>query len=259
MTRTSQVKIKRWNRAALRQGIHISGPAAKLKTRGIFITLEGIDGTGKSTQFRRLVDDLRKSGYQVCATREPGGTRVGEQIRRILLARGGPAGRGTPTPLTELTLMYAARAQHLEEVVRPALERGEVVISDRFNDASIAYQGSGRKLGPRLVKALDRLICGSTQPDLTLLLDLEPRVALKRALGREARRNSRRGRFEAEGIEFQERVRSGYLAIAQREPRRVRVVRADRPAADVAREIRRLVDALLDRSGKLKPRLSRAR
>lgn len=230
-----------------------------MKTRGIFITLEGIDGTGKSTQFRRLVDDLRKSGYRVCATREPGGTRVGERIRGILLAGGGPAGHGSPSPLTELMLMYAARAQHLDEVVRPALERGEVVISDRFNDASLAYQGCGRKLGSRLVRALDRLICGSTQPDLTVLLDLEPRVALKRALEREARRNSRRGRFEAEGIEFQERVRSGYLAIAQREPRRVRVVRADRPAAEVAREIRRLVDAFLDRRGKLKRRPSRTR
>ena len=214
-----------------------------MEHRGIFITLEGIDGTGKSTQTRRLVNYLRKSGYRVCATREPGGTKVGEQIRRLLLA---PRTR-KPTPLAELTLMYAARAQHLEEVVRPALERGEIVVSDRFNDASVAYQGYGRGLSLGLVRAFDRSICGSTQPDLTLVLDLEPKAALRRALGREARRKSRRGRFEAEGVEFQDRVREGYLALARREPRRVRLVRADHAVAEVAREVRDLVDRFLNR------------
>ncbi len=214
-----------------------------MEHRGIFITLEGIDGTGKSTQTRRLVNYLRRSGYRVCATREPGGTPVGEQIRGILLA----SRSRKPTPLAELTLMYAARAQHLAEVVRPALKRGEIVVSDRFNDASIAYQGHGRGLSLGLVRAFDRLICGSTQPDLTLVLDLEPRPALRRALGREARHKSRRGRFEAEGLEFQERVRRGYLALARREPRRVRLVRADRTVAEVARAVRDMVDRFLNR------------
>lgn len=222
-----------------------------LKPLGTFITLEGIDGTGKSTQFRRLVSHLRRCGYQVRATREPGGTAVGEQIRRILLRASGHGGHrsrlATPTPLAELTLMYAARAQHLEEVVRPALARGELVVSDRFNDASFAYQGSGRGLGTEEVEVLDRMICGRTQPELTLLFDLDPRAALRRARGRDAERRQRHSRFEAEGIRFQERVRKGYRAIARREPGRVRVIRADRPPDEVAREVREVIEAFLRR------------
>lgn len=224
------------------------------RRQGIFITLEGTDGTGKSTQLRALVRRLKRSGHRVVATREPGGTRIGERIRSILLGVSKGGGRasgagsihsGSPAPLAELALMYAARAQHLAEVVRPALERGEIVVSDRYNDASIAYQGYGRRLGPRLVKALDRLVCGHTQPDLTLIFDLDPGRALARARGREVRRGSRRGRFEGEGLEFQARVRRGYLAIARAEPRRVRVIRADRPAAEVAHEVAGLVYGFL--------------
>ena len=237
-----------------------------MKPRGPFITLEGIDGTGKSTQLHMLVERLRKSGYRVCATREPGGTRIGEQVRRILLRdllvnstkanstkRGATgvkdhaAGGRALSPLAELALMYAARAQHLEEVVRPALARGEIVVSDRFNDASVAYQGYGRKLGPKLVRAFDRIICGRTQPDLTLVLDVEPRLALERAARRENRRHSRGSRFEAEGVKFHERVRVGYLEIARKEPQRVRVIRADRPVVEVAREIASTVDRFLGR------------
>jgi dTMP kinase len=214
-----------------------------VKRRGIFITLEGLDGTGKSTQFRLLVKHLRAQGFPVVATREPGGTRVGEQARRILLA----SRTRKLAPLAELALIYAARAQHLEEVVRPALAQGRVVVSDRFNDASFAYQGYGRKLGARTVRAFDRVVCGHTQPDLTIVLDLNPRLALQRAQGREVRRNSIRGRFEAAGLRFHTRVRAGYLAIARQEPRRVKVVRADRPIAAVQAEIRTLVDALLAR------------
>ena len=212
--------------------------------RGLFITLEGMDGSGKTTQFRSLVKYLKRSGYPVRATREPGGTRVGEEIRQVLLMERG----GRPdklVALTELTLMYAARAQHLEEVVRPALVRGQLVVSDRFNDASVAYQGYGRQLGAPLVRALDRIICGRTQSDLTLVLDLPPRLALERARGREARRRSKRGRFEAQSLRFHERVRAGYLAIARREPRRVKVVQADLPVKEVQEQIRRLVDSSL--------------
>lgn len=213
-----------------------------MKNRGIFITLEGIDGTGKSTQMRRLVKYLRTRGVRVVATREPGGTRVGEQIRAILLA----SRTARLAPYAELALMYAARAQHLEEVVRPALARGALVVSDRFNDASLAYQGHGRRLGEATVRALDRIVCGATQPHLTLLLDLDPGVALARAQGREVRRNSAHSRFEGQGLEFHERVRAGYLAIARREPRRVKVVSADRPVAEVQAEICRIVDRFLD-------------
>ena len=218
-------------------------PNHTLKRRGIFITLEGIDGTGKSTQVRLLVKHLRARGYPVVVTREPGGTRVGEQARGIVLA----SRTGNLAPLAELALMYAARAQHLEEVVRPALARGDVVVSDRFNDASFAYQGYGRKLGVSTVRAFDHVVCGTTQPDLTIVLDLSPRVALQRAQGREVRRNSVRGRFEAAGLRFHERVRAGYRAIARQEPRRVKIVRADRPVVEVQAEIRKLVDALLAR------------
>ncbi len=225
--------------------------------RGLFITLEGMDGSGKTTQHGLLVKYLRQRGLAVRETREPGGTRVGEEIRRILLADHG----GRPdkldkldelAPLTELTLMYAARAQHLEEVVWPALARGELVLSDRFNDASMAYQGYGRQLGASAVRALDQTICGRTQPDLTLVLDLPARLALERARGRETRRRSKHGRFEAQSLRFHERVRAGYLAIARRDPRRVKVVKADQPVAEVARQIRRVVDSFL-KSSRRKP------
>src|ERR1035438_3445034 len=132
---------------------------------GLFITFEGIDGTGKSTQLSRAVRYIQKCGHQVLVTREPGGTRTGERIRDILLA----SKNGKLAPLTELTLMYAARAQRLEEQVRPALSRGDVVVSDRYNTASFAYQGYGRGLGAATVRAFDRVICGTTQPDLTII------------------------------------------------------------------------------------------
>ena len=221
-----------------------------MKSPGLFITLEGIDGSGKSTHQRLLVDHLRALGYRVCATREPGGTAMGEQIRRLffLPSRGQRSRRSSKRhPLTELALLYAARAQHLDEVIRPALARGEVVISDRFNDASRAYQGYGRKLGIRTVESLDRIICGRTQPDLTILLDVDPRTAFTRVRGRAARRNSRIGIFEAQGLNFQSLVRAGYLAIARRDPRRVKVVHASGPAAQVQAKIRRLVERLLPR------------
>ena len=213
-----------------------------MKKRGIFITLEGIDGTGKSTQMRLLVKYLRACGHRVVVTREPGGTKMGEQIRAILLA----SQTGRVAPLAELALIYAVRAQHLEEVVRPALARGQLVVSDRFNDASLAYQGHGRGLGEATVRAFDRIVCGKIQPQLTLLLDLDPRVALARAQGREMRRNSAHSRFETQGLKFHQRVRAGYLAIARREPRRVQVVSAGRPVAEVQMEIRRIVDRFLD-------------
>jgi dTMP kinase len=219
-----------------------------LKRRGLFITLEGIDGTGKSTQHRLLVHYLRSQGRKVISTREPGGTAVGERVRNLLLA----SRTGEIAPLAELALMYAARAQHLEEVVRPALARGEIVVSDRFNDASFAYQGAGRRLGVKTVRAFDRIVCGRTQADLTIVLDLDPRLALARAQGREIRRNSTRGRFEAAGLEFHQRVRAGYLVMARQEPRRVKVVEADRPVAEVQAEIREIVNALLRQCRKVR-------
>jgi len=210
---------------------------------GLFITLEGIDGTGKSTQLRLLVQHLKKRGFAVRVTREPGGTKVGERIRKILL----DSTTARLAPLAELALMYAARAQHLQEVIRPALAKGEIVVSDRYNDASIAYQGYGRKLGAETVRAFDRIVCAGTQPDLTLLLDLAPRLSLQRAHGRQSGRKSKQERFELQGISFHKRVRRGYLAIARKEARRVKVVEAGGPVAEVQAEIRKLVDTFLAR------------
>ncbi|MFZ0962251.1 MAG: dTMP kinase [Terriglobia bacterium] len=214
---------------------------------GLFITFEGLDGTGKSTQLRRAVQYLRQCGHRVLVTREPGGTRTGERVRDILLA----SKTGKLAPLAELALMYAARAQLLEEVVRPALARSEVVVSDRYNTASFAYQGYGRELGTATVRAFDRVICGKTQPDLTIILDLDPVRALGRALG-DARR-PRLDRIEAQGLEFHQRVRAGYLAIARGAPERIKVVRADQSIEELQRQIRALIDPLLGRvAGKAK-------
>jgi dTMP kinase len=211
--------------------------------RGLFITLEGIDGTGKSTQLRLLAQHLKERGLAVRVTREPGGTKVGERIRKILLA-------STTTrlaPLAELALMYAARAQHLQEVIRPALAKGEIVVSDRYNDASLAYQGYGRELGVDTVRAFDRIVCARTQPDLTIVLDLAPRLSLERTQARRSGRRSKQERFELQGMNFHQRVRDGYLAIARQQPRRVKVVQADKEVGEVHAEIRRLVDAFLAR------------
>lgn len=216
-----------------------------MKRRGFFITLEGIDGTGKSTQARLLVRHLRALGYTVRKTREPGGTRLGERIRDILMA----STTARLAPLAELALMYAARAQHLEEVVRPSLARGQLVVSDRFNDASLAYQGYGRQLGVATVRAFDRIVCGKTHPDLTILLDLAPRTSLARARGREKRSQAGQGRFEAQSLRFHERVRAGYLALARQDTQRVKVVQAGRAISEVQAEIRRLVEEFL--AGKL--------
>jgi dTMP kinase len=221
-----------------------------LKPLGVFITLEGIDGTGKSTHHRLLVNHLRRTGLRVCSTREPGGTSMGERVRRILM----DSRTRRLAPLAELALFYAARAQHVEDVVRPALERGEIVVSDRFNDASLAYQGYGRQLGDATVRALDRVICGPTQPDLTLVLDLPVRAALTRAREREKRRKSPRGRFETQGLRFHERVRAGYLAIARKDRQRVKVIRADRPIEKVQTEIQKLVHEFLKNASGTKGR-----
>lgn len=217
-----------------------------MKSPGFFITLEGVDGAGKSVQFRRLVRYLKARGYKVRSTREPGGTAIGEKVRAILMSK-----KGDLSPLAELVLFYAARAQHLEEVIRPALERGELVISDRFNDCSFVYQGDARGLGRSSVRGIDRVVCGKTQPDLTLVLDLDPRVGLERALGRDLRSKSGSSRFEAAGLEFQKKAREGYRALARREPRRVRLIPADRPPREVEAEIRQVVEEkLLKRSQK---------
>ncbi|MGA2327244.1 MAG: dTMP kinase [Bryobacteraceae bacterium] len=191
--------------------------------RGVFITFEGGDGSGKSTQMRLLAERLRREGREVLETVEPGGTRIGAQIRRILLDSANQDLRATP----ELLLYFASRAQNVEELILPALERGAIVISDRFTDSSMAYQGYGRGLGEEAVLALDRVACRGLVPDLTLLIDIDPGASLARARERQLSRSETR--MDEQAAEFHGRVRDAYQAMAAREPRRFRVIdgRAD--------------------------------
>jgi len=200
--------------------------------RGKFITFEGLDGTGKSTQMHKLATVLRTAGHKVVETREPGGTATGEKIRRVLL----DSSTEGLAPLAEMALMFASRAQHIAEVIEPALEHGQIVLCDRFTDSTEAYQGWGRKLGSAVVLELHRQLCGELQPDLTILLESDP----ARSVGRARRRNRRAGgsahksaekrpdenRFEQQTRAFFARVHEGYRAIAAREPQRVVAVDA---------------------------------
>jgi dTMP kinase len=200
----------------------------RMSRRGKFITFEGLDGTGKSTQMRRLAAVVRAAGHKVVETREPGGTPTGEKIRKVLL----DSGTAGLSPLAEMALMFASRAQHIAEVIEPALSRGSIVLCDRFTDSTEAYQGSGRKLGSAAVRELHRVLCGNLQPDLTILLDSDAAASVHRARMRNKRdsKSSSRGhdenRFEQETRAFFIRVHEGYLAIAKRELGRVAVVDA---------------------------------
>ena len=198
-----------------------------MAARGKFITLEGLDGSGKSTQIEKLARALRAHGVPVTATREPGGTTTGEKIRELLL-HSTTAGL---SPLTEMALMFASRAQHIHEVILPALAEGRVVLCDRFTDSTEAYQGGGRKLGTKPVLALHEILCGGIEPDLTLLLDNEVAFSVERARRRNRKHKAVRpendeDRFEQESRAFFGRVRHAYLAIAARAPHRVQVVNA---------------------------------
>lgn len=197
-----------------------------MSRRGKFITFEGLDGTGKSTQMGRLAERLRRAGHTVVETREPGGTPTGEKIRKVLL----DSGTAGLSPMAEMALMFASRAQHIAEVIGPALVAGDIVLCDRFTDSTEAYQGGGRRLGSAAVLELHRILCGGLQPDLTLLLDSNPHTSVSRARRRNrgASKNAshNENRFEQETRAFFGRVREGYLAIAKREPGRVVVIDA---------------------------------
>ncbi len=199
---------------------------------GLFITLEGPEGAGKSTNREYLAERLRASGLDVVLTREPGGTPLAERIRELLLA---PSDE-TMCVDTELLLMFAARAQHLAQVIRPALARGAVVLCDRFTDATYAYQGGGRGLSQERIAQLETFVQGTLRPDLTLVFDLPVEVGLARASAR-----GRLDRFEQEGRAFFEAVRGAYLARAAAAPARYRVVDAGQSLAQVQQEL----DALL--------------
>jgi dTMP kinase len=212
--------------------------------RGRFITFEGLDGCGKSTQIENLATALRTQGLLVVVTREPGGTATGEKVRRLLL----DTATAGLSPLAELALMFASRAQHITEVIQPALAEGSIVLCDRFTDSTEAYQGGGRKLGSDPVLALHRILCGNLQPELTILMDSDVAASVERARRRNKAHAAKNGRgkndenrFEQESRAFFGRVRSAYLAIAAREPQRVTLVDARGTANETHAKIAEIV------------------
>ncbi|MBD3347592.1 MAG: dTMP kinase [Candidatus Eisenbacteria bacterium] len=207
--------------------------------RGVFITFEGVEGSGKSTQASRLAEALAERGHDVTLTREPGGTPLGERLRQILLDLGE---RGM-TQEAELFLYLASRSEHVASVVEPALSRGGVVIADRFGDASVAYQGGGRSLGAALVERLNEVATRRVKPDVTFLLDLDPGTGLSRL----SRRGSgEKDRIESEEVAFHERVRDTYLRSAEREPERFVVLDGALDADSLARLVMAEIDKLLE-------------
>ncbi|HET6300131.1 dTMP kinase [Microbacterium sp.] len=213
---------------------------AVASARGVFVTLEGGDGVGKSTQAQRLQEWLDAEGYTTVRTREPGGTEVGKLVRDIVLHH-----RGEIVARAEALLYAADRAQHVATVVRPALERGDIVIQDRYFDSSLAYQGAGRVLGREEVRRLSLWAVDGLIPDVTVLLDLDPEIARER---REAQ-GKPFDRLEAEEAEFHENVRREFLALADAEPARFLVVDASQPADEIAAAVRRRVQSALEWAG----------
>lgn len=205
---------------------------------GCFITLEGPEGAGKSTNREFIAEYLRERGVDVVLTREPGGTPLAERIREILLA---PADEPMASD-TELLLVFAARAQHIDQVIRPALARGAVVLCDRFTDATYAYQGGGRGLALQRIEQLENFVQGDLRPDLTLIFDLKVEIGLSRAAAR-----GRLDRFEQEGLGFFEAVRNAYLDRARQAPARYRVIDAGQPLAAVQRDLHALLPQILER------------
>lgn len=214
--------------------------------RGKFVTFEGLDGTGKSTQIKKLAKALRARGFAVVVTREPGGTITGEKIRDVILH----SETTGLSPQAEMALMFASRAQHIHEIISPALIQGKVVLCDRFTDSTEAYQGGGRKLGSNPVLELHRLLCGGLQPDLTILLDNDLSASVERARRRNLEHSAKRShrdenRFEQESRAFFGRVRNAYLAIAKREPERVKTVDARGTPSQTHSKIAELVNKRL--------------
>lgn len=200
--------------------------------QGKFITLEGVDGAGKSTHIPTIAELLRARGKEVLLTREPGGTPLGEKLRELLLHE-------AMHPETESLLMFAARREHLEQVIRPALARGAYVISDRFTDASFAYQCGGRGVDTAKVAALEQWVQGEFQPDLTLLFDLPVAVSTQRLA------NARNpDRFEREKADFFERIRAAYLARAEQFPQRFRVIDSGKPIPEIQAELQEILASI---------------
>lgn len=204
---------------------------------GLLVSIDGVEGAGKSTQCARLADVMRREGWEVVVTREPGGTELGRSLRRMLL----DASTGGPTPATELLLYLADRAEHVRRIIRPAIERGALVIVDRFSDSTVAYQAHGRELPEATVRSLDEFARDGVQPTLTFLHDLPVQAGLERARARGVG-----DRLERESTAFHERVRAGFLAIARAEPGRVQVLDATLAVDELTRA---MADELRSRVG----------
>jgi dTMP kinase len=200
--------------------------------RGKFITLEGMDGAGKSTHIPHILDHFRARGLEVVSTREPGGTSLGERLREILLHE-------AMHPETEALLMFAARREHISEVIEPALARGAYVVSDRFADASYAYQCGGRGVGFEKMRLLEQWALDDLQPDITLLFDVPVNVSLQRLA--KARSPDK---FEQEGADFFTRIRDAYLRRAQQYPHRFRIINSDQPLEEVIRSLDRIISSI---------------
>lgn len=209
--------------------------------KAAFITFEGIEGCGKTTQIGLVAEKLKNEGKEVIITREPGGTVIGDRIRAVLLN----SAHEKMEPFTELLLYAASRYQHIAEVIRPALSFGKIVLCDRYADATTAYQGAARRIDPKIISEVHRIATDGLMPDLTILLDCPPAKGLGRANARISRgeQNANEDRFEREAMDFHERVRAGYLAIAKTEPKRVKVI----DASGSIDEIHKLVNAELEK------------
>jgi dTMP kinase len=201
--------------------------------RGLFLTFEGPDGSGKSTQLRLLTERLRAQGREVFETVEPGGTPIGAQIRRVLL----DAKNRELCPTAELLLMFASRAQNVDQCILPALAEGKIVISDRFTDSTLVYQGAARGLGSELVYEVDRIACRGLVPDLTLLIDIDTETGLQRAHRRNRKTGDSETRLDEQALSFHRKVREAYHQLAADEPRRVRLIDGARDEAVVAEDV----------------------
>jgi len=210
--------------------------------KGLFVSFEGIEGTGKTIQSRLLYEYLVKNGYNVILTEEPGGTRIGLKIRNVLLS----VENKEITPVTELLLYNASRAQHLKELILPALNEGGIVITDRFSDSTVAYQGYGRGIDSKLIDSLERMVTEGLKPDITLLLDLDAETGLLRNKG-----INKTDRLELEDLKFHKKVRDGYLQIAAREPERIKLIDGSGSIEEIQRKIIDIVTSCIKSRGKV--------
>jgi len=208
--------------------------------KGIFISFEGIEGTGKSTQARLLAEHLREKGYRVIQTMEPGGTRISLKIRELLLSMESRE----MDHVAELLLYNAARVQHIKEIIVPALERGDIVITDRFSDSTVAYQGHARGIDLQLIESLDMIATNKLRPDITILFDIDVGTGLARN-----KKLGKNDRLELEDISFHEEVRKGFLQIAAREPGRIKVVNCAVSLESVRQEVLKIISVFLQERG----------